>query len=325
MGMSGGDLFGRLSAAELALLRPAALPRVVEPMKAVLTTDRFSDDGWIFERKLDGIRCIATSDGRRVRLASRNDLSLNERFPEIAQAIADVGELRFVVDGEIVAFDGAQTSFERLQQRGRQRVAVFLYVFDLLYLEGRDTTQLPLLARKSLLRGTLALRAPLRFTTHRRRDGERLFRDACERGWEGLIAKRADAPYTHGRSHDWLKLKCSAEQELVIGGYTAPRGSRSDLGALLLGHYVDGQLRYAGKVGTGFTRQTLRDLAAQLAPLRRPRSPFAEEVREPGVVWVQPQLVAQVAFTEWTRDGRLRHPRFLGLRDDKPAREVVRE
>jgi bifunctional non-homologous end joining protein LigD len=323
--MSGGNPFGGLSATELALLRPAPLPRVVEPMKAVLTTDRLSDDGWIFERKLDGIRCIATSDGRRVRLASRNDLSLNERFPEIAGAVADVGELRFVVDGEIVAFDGARTSFERLQQRGRQRVAVFLYVFDLLYLEGRDTTQLPLLARKSLLRGALALRAPLRFTTHRRRDGEQLFRDACERGWEGLIAKRAGAPYTHGRSRDWLKLKCSAEQELVIGGYTAPRGSRSDLGALLLGHYAHGQLLYAGKVGTGFTRQTLRDLAAQLAPLRRPRSPFAQEVREPGAVWVQPQLVAQVAFTEWTRDGRLRHPRFLGLRDDKPASEVVRE
>ena len=323
--MSGADPFRGLTAAQRALLRPGPLPRTVEPMKAVLTTDRFSDDGWIFERKLDGIRCIATNDGRRARLASRNGLSLDERFPEIAQAAAGSGDLQFVVDGEIVAFDGAQTSFERLQQRGRETVPVFMYVFDLLYLEGHDTSRLPLLARKSLLRTALPLQGPLRFTVHRRRDGQRLFRDACRRGWEGLIAKRADAPYTHGRSRDWLKFKCSAEQELVIGGYTAPHGSRSDLGALLLGHYADGRLRYAGKVGAGFTRQTLHDLAAQLAPLRRQRSPFAEEVREPGAAWVEPQLVAQVAFTEWTRDGRLRHPRFLGLRDDKPAREVVRE
>jgi bifunctional non-homologous end joining protein LigD len=323
--MSGGDAFGRLSAADLALLRPGPLPRAVEPMKAVSTTDRFSDDGWIFERKLDGIRCLATSDGRHVRLASRNDLSLNERFPEIAEAVSTAAELPFVVDGEIVAFDGAQTSFERLQQRGRQTVPVFLYVFDLLYLDGRDTTRLPLRTRKSLLRTALTFRDPLRLTAHRRREGERLFRDACERGWEGLMAKRAAAPYTHGRSRDWLKLKCSAEQELVIGGYTAPHGSRTALGALLLGHYAHGQLRYAGKVGTGFTRQTLADLAAQLTPLRRPRSPFADEVREPGATWVEPQLVAQVAFTEWTRDGRLRHPRFLGLRDDKAASEVGRE
>ena len=140
-----------------------------------------------------------------------------------------------------------------------------------------------------------------------------------------MIAKRADAPYTHGRSRDWLKFKCSAEQELVIGGFTAPQGSRTDLGALLLGYYEDGRLRYAGKVGTGFTRATLRDLAAKLEPLRRERSPFVDEVREPRVTWVEPRLVGQIGFSEWTRDGRLRHPSFLGLRDDKAAEEVVRE
>ena len=145
------------------------------------------------------------------------------------------------------------------------------------------------------------------------------------RAGRALIAKRADAPYTHGRSRDWLKFKCSAEQELVVGGYTAPRGSRTELGALLLGHYEDGRLRYAGKVGTGFTQATLRDLAERLAPLRRDDSPFADPVRERDATWVEPRLVAQVGFTEWTRDGRLRHPRFLGLRDDKAAEEVVRE
>jgi bifunctional non-homologous end joining protein LigD len=323
--MTRADPLGRLSDAERGLLRKVGLPPRVEPMKAVLTPERFSDDGWLFERKLDGIRCIATKDGARVRLASRNDLSLNERFPEIAEALAGAGDRTLVVDGEIVAFDGSQTSFERLQRRGREAVPAFLYVFDVLHLDGFDTTALPLRARKSLLRAALSFRDPLRFTTHRRRDGEKLFADACRRGWEGLVAKRADAPYTHGRSRDWLKFKCSASQELVIGGYTAPHGSRTNLGALLLGHFDDGRLRFAGKVGTGFTRDTLSDLAARLEPLRRERSPFAGEVRERGVVWVAPRLVAQIAFSEWTRDGRLRHPRFLGLRDDKPAREVVRE
>jgi len=144
-------------------------------------------------------------------------------------------------------------------------------------------------------------------------------------GLGGSDRKRADAPYTHGRSRDWLKFKCSAEQELVIGGYTAPRGSRTELGALLLGYYEDGELRYAGKVGTGFTRATLREIRDKLSGLRRNSSPFADEVRDRSATWVEPQLVAQVGFSEWTRDGRLRHPRFLGLRDDKAADEVVRE
>jgi bifunctional non-homologous end joining protein LigD len=318
-------MFTALRDDERALLRPAPRPDRVEPMKAVLTDERFSDAGWIYERKLDGIRCVATKAERRVRLRSRNDLSLNGRFPEIAEALESDPATDFVVDGEVVAFDGPRTSFARLQQRGERRIAVFLYVFDLLYIAGHDTTALPLRARKAVLRRALGFHGPVRLTPHRNRDGEALFRDACRKGWEGLIAKRADAPYVHGRSRDWLKFKCSAEQELVIGGFTAPQGSRTELGALLLGHFQDGRLRYAGKVGTGFTRATLRDLATRLAPLRRDGSPFADEVRERGATWVQPRLVAQIGFSEWTRDGRLRHPRFLGLREDKPAGEVVRE
>ena len=319
------DPFSSLSDDERALLRPAERPERVEPMKAVLTEERFSDPEWIYERKLDGIRCIAIKAQERVRLLSRNDLSLNGRFPEVVAALEADAATDFVLDGEVVAFAGAQTSFARLQQRGERPVSVFLYAFDLLYLAGHDTTALPLRARKALLRRALAFHGPVRLTPHRNRDGEALFREACRKGWEGLIAKRADAPYTHGRSRDWLKFKCSAEQELVIGGFTAPKGSRTDLGALLLGYYDDGRLRYAGKVGTGFTRATLRDLAERLAPLERDASPFADEVRERHVTWVEPRLVAQIGFSEWTRDGRLRHPRFLGLRDDKSAGEVVRE
>ena len=294
-------------------------------MLAVLTHRRFSDPDWIFERKLDGIRCLAFKAERRVRLRSRNDLSLNGRFPEIVAALEDDPVTDVVLDGEIVAFDGAQTSFARLQQRGERPTPVFLYVFDVLRVGGEDVTAEPLRARKALLRRSLTFAGPIRMAAHRNRDGEAFFAEACRKGWEGLIAKRADAPYTHGRSRDWLKFKCSAGQELVIGGYTAPRGSRTELGALLVGYYADGALRYAGKVGTGFTRATLRELGGKLAGLRRDTSPFADEVRERSATWVQPRLVAQVGFSEWTRDGRLRHPRFLGLRDDKPASEVVRE
>ncbi len=295
-------------------------------MKAVLTDERFSDPAWIFERKLDGIRCIAVRDGGPVKLWSRNDLALNDRYPEIAEALAQQPAPRFAVDGEVVAFDGTQTSFERLARRGRERVAVYLYVFDLLWLEGRDVRPLPLRERKRLLRDALRWHDPIRFTPHRNRDGEAFFREACPKGWEGLIAKRADSPYaSRARSRDWLKFKCEHGQELVIGGYTAPKGSREELGALLLGYFADGKLRYAGKVGTGFDRVTLRDLAKRLGPLRRERSPFVDEIRERDVTWVRPKLVCEVGFTEWTRDGRLRHPRFLGLREDKAAKDVVRE
>jgi bifunctional non-homologous end joining protein LigD len=297
----------------------------MEPMKAVLTDERFSDPDWIFERKLDGIRCLAFKDDERVRLRSRNDLSLNGRFPEIVRALEEDPVTDVVLDGEIVAFDGAQTSFARLQQRGERPAPVFFYVFDILRFAGEDVTAQPLRARKALLRRALVFDDPIRMSVHRNGDGEAFFAEACRKGWEGLIAKRADAPYTHGRSRDWLKFKCSAEQELVVGGYTAPRGSRTDLGALLLGYYGQGGLRYAGKVGTGFTQATLRDLAGKLTPLRRDTSPFADEVRERGATWVEPRLVAQVGFTEWTRDGKLRHPRFLGLREDKAGGEVVRE
>ena len=296
-----------------------------QPMKAVLTDERFSDPAWIYERKLDGIRCLAFKGDTNVSLRSRNDLSLNGRFPEIAEALESDPATNFTIDGEVVAFDGPQTSFARLQQRGERPTRVFFYVFDIVRADGEDVTKLPLRERKSILKSAIRFDGPIRWTTHRNRDGEAFYEEACRKGWEGLIAKRADSPYTHGRSRDWLKFKCSAEQELVVGGYTAPQGSRTDLGALLLGYYDDGKLRYAGKVGTGFTQATLHELAAKLTPLRRDDSPFADEVREPRVTWVEPELVAQVGFSEWTRDGRLRHPRYLGLRDDKAAREVVRE
>ncbi|MBN1527467.1 MAG: non-homologous end-joining DNA ligase [Thermoleophilaceae bacterium] len=302
-------------------------PKHAEAMKATLTDERFSDPGWIYERKLDGVRCIAIRDGKRVRMLSRNDLPLNERYPEVAEALEAQSLRRFAIDGEVVAFDRGRTSFAALARRGHRHVKVYLYVFDLLWIDGRDVRPLPLRERKRLLRDALDWGGPLRLTPHRNEHGEAYFEEACRKGWEGLIAKRADSPYTTARSRDWLKFKCDQAQELVIGGFTPPKGSRRELGALLLGHFEDGRLEYAGKVGTGFDGDTLADLAERMRPLRREEPPFArpEAIRERGVTWVEPELVAQVGFTEWTRDGRLRHPRFLGLRFDKAAREVVRE
>jgi DNA ligase D-like protein (predicted ligase) len=297
-------------------------------MKAVLWDEPFSDPNWIYERKLDGVRCLAHRyDGGSAQLYSRTDRRMDGDYPGLVEALTAERCLDFVVDGEVVAFDSrGVTSFSRLQRRGHERVALFLYVFDALRLDGEDVRELPLRERKARLRRALDFRGPVRFSPHRNEVGEQMYRDACRKGLEGIMAKRADSPYRATRSSDWRKLKCHAEQELVIGGYTAPQGSRTDFGALLVGYWEDGKLRYAGKVGTGFDHRLLQDLGKRLRELERDTPPFDRVHPIPrGTHWVEPELVGQIGFTEWTRDGRLRHPRFLGLRDDKAARDVVRE
>jgi bifunctional non-homologous end joining protein LigD len=329
------DLQSLVPEAGRSKLRPRPQPDWVSPMLATLTERRFSDPGWMFERKLDGERCLGFRRGPTTRLLSRNRLSAGESYPEVVEALARQSVADFIVDGEVVAFEGNQTSFARLQQRmklhdphGRRRtgVAVFYYVFDVLYAGGYETTSLPLRDRKALLRRILSFHDLLRFTVHRNAEGEAFWREACRKGWEGVIAKRADAPYEHRRSPNWLKFKCVNEQEFVIGGYTEPKGSRKGFGALLIGHYDGDRLRYAGKVGTGFNDELLADLSRQLASLEQDHPPFAGDgLPRKGVHWVQPLLVCQVGFTEWTRDGQLRHPRFQGLRRDKSPHDVVRE
>jgi bifunctional non-homologous end joining protein LigD len=297
-------------------------------MKAVLWDEPFSDPDWIYERKLDGVRCLAHRDGGgAARLFSRTDRSMDGDYPELVEALTEERCRDFVIDGELVAFDRrGVTSFQRLQRRGRERVAVFLYVFDVLRLDGRDLRDLALRQRKAELRRALGFHGRVRYTPHRNERGEQMYTEACRKGLEGVIAKRADSAYRATRSSDWRKLKCHAEQELVIGGYTAPQGSRTDFGALLVGYWEKDRLRYAGKVGTGFDQALLRELGKRLRELVRDDPPFADVHPIPrGTHWVEPELVGQIGFTEWTRDGRLRHPRFLGLRHDKPAREVVRE
>jgi bifunctional non-homologous end joining protein LigD len=303
------------------------------PMKAVLSDRPFSDPNWVFERKLDGERCGALRRSGRVRLLSRTGQLLNSTYPELVDALALDGP-DLLLDGEIVAFDSGRASFERLQQRigihdaeraRRSPVKVYYYLFDVLEFDGSDLRGLPLLERKSHLRRAVPFREWLRYTPHLRRDGEKAFRLACERGWEGVIAKRADSPYVATRSRDWLKLKCAYGQELVIGGWTEPRGSRQHFGALLVGYYEQGKLRYAGKVGTGFGQTTLGQLIGELTRRERPTTPFEAGGPPRNARWAEPELVAEIGFAEWTRDGKLRQPRYQGLRDDKPAREVVRE
>jgi DNA ligase D-like protein (predicted ligase) len=326
----------RLSDDERWTIRRRAVPDWTEPMLATLTDKRFSRSDWIYERKLDGERCLAFRRGAQTRLRSRNRKDLADTYPELLEALRQHLPQHSVVDGEIVAFDGKVTSFSRLQQRigindprtaRDSGVKVYLYLFDLLHLQGYDITGLPLRMRKALLRDCMRFEDPLRFTAHRNESGEAYYAQACDNDWEGIIAKRADSHYRHGRSRDWLKFKCANRQELVIGGYTDPHGSRSGFGALLLGYYDGKDLCFAGKVGTGFDQDMLESLAGKLRARRRKTCPFA---RTPSagadrLHWVTPELVAEVAFTEWTRRGRLRHPRFVGLRDDKPAHDVVRE
>ncbi|MGH8980376.1 MAG: non-homologous end-joining DNA ligase [Acidimicrobiales bacterium] len=330
----GSDALDALDAAERRLLRPAAHPAWVAPMLATLTDRAFSDPAWLYERKLDGERCLAFKHGEEVRLLSRSRRPLDATYPELVDAISDQSADDVVVDGEVVAFADGRTSFARLQQRlgisdaeraRRSPVRVHYYLFDVVHLAGHDVTALPLRARKALLRRAVRFDEPIRYTPHRYEHGEDLLTHACVRGWEGLIAKRAESAYVSRRTSAWLKLKCAAEQELVVGGFTEPSGTRIGLGALLVGYYEDGDLRYAGKVGTGYSGAVLRDLRRLLDALERTSSPFRGTVREHGAHWVEPQLVAQIAFSEWTTEGKLRHPRFVGVRTDKPASEVRRE
>ena len=309
---------------------------VPQPALATLSHERFWEPGWVYERKLDGQRCLAVRTARGTRLYSRSGRDVTMAFPEVAEALEEQASTDFVIDGEVVAFEGSRTSFARLQPRihvssaekaRRSGVPVYFYVFDVLRADGQDVRGEPMLERKARLRELLTFDGPIRYTPHRRNGGEEYFTEACRKGWEGLIAKRADAPYATGRTDRWLKFKCEAGQELVVVGWTDPEGSRVALGALLLAYHDGDDLVYAGKVGTGFSQSVLRDLHARLSRIERSDTPCTRgsSIPRKGVHWAEPRLVAEVAFTEWTRDGQLRHPRYLGLRTDKKASDVVRE
>jgi bifunctional non-homologous end joining protein LigD len=284
-----------------------SFPEWLVPMAATLTQERFTGPEWIFERKLDGIRMLAFKNGKDVKLYSRNQLP--QHYPSVADAVAKLPVHDVILDGE-AAWDPAS------------RVAY--HVFDILWLDGRSVMDQPLESRRALLKD-LPLQTPLARVAEVKDD--KPWDRACSEGWEGVIAKRRTSTYEHRRSPHWLKMKCEASQELVVGGFTDPQGSRVGLGALLVGYFEGNDFVFAGKIGTGFDTKMLLDLRARLDKIEIPKSPFTKAVGLPRVRehWVSPEIVVQVAFIEWTVHGKLRHPRLLGIRFDKSAREVVRE
>jgi bifunctional non-homologous end joining protein LigD len=286
-------------------------------MAATLTEKRFTGPEWIFERKLDGIRLLAFKQGRDVRLFSRNRLP--QQSPPIADAIAALPARELILDGEVTGVWGPASTRAADRPRG-----LAYHIFDILWLDGRDLMSLPLEERRERLRA-LPLRAPLERVAAL--DGPKPWEYACRKGWEGVIAKRRDSVYEHRRSPHWLKMKCEASQELVVGGFTDPQGARAGLGALLVGYFEGEDFVFAGKVGTGLDTKQLIDLRARLDRLERAKPPFTKGDGLPRIRahWVRPEVVVQVSFIEWTVHGKLRHPRILGIRTDKAAREVVRE
>jgi bifunctional non-homologous end joining protein LigD len=314
-------------------------PEFVEPMMARLQSHLPEEKGWEFEVKLDGIRAIGIKNGKSVRLFSRRPRELTQDFPEIVNALAKLSPKQFVVDGEIVAFDDkGRTSFQILQNRGQEAIETHFILFDLIQLNGASVIAMPLAERRAQLQKLLTkAREPLRFSESLDAPPKKIWTEIKRLGLEGIIAKRVDSKYESGRrSGAWVKIKAQNEQEFVIGGYTPPQGSRKHFGSILVGYYENGKLMFASGVGTGFTHRTLETLFKQFQKMRAPKCPFANlpwrksrggfsmaDMRR--ATWLEPKLVCQVKFFEWTRDGNLRQPVFLGLREDKKAKEVVRE
>jgi bifunctional non-homologous end joining protein LigD len=318
------DLGSLLAPEERALVRAVDHPRRIEPQLAQAGGASPAGPGWMHERKLDGVRLHVHLLGDDLRLVTRLGHDRAGTFPELLPALRALGPRDLVADGEVVALQGEVDSFGRLQRRlggpGRPTAAardvpVHLYLFDLLHLDGHDLRKLPLVARKRVL-SALTFEPPVRYTEHRDGDVATHLAEACAKGWEGLIAKRADGPYRSGRSSAWRKLKCQRTGRFVVGGWTPPRGTRAGIGALLVGMQTPEGLVYAGRVGTGIDDATLVALADHLQRAERSSSPFVEPPRERGPRWVVPHLVAEVRFSGWTEAGRLRHPSLLALRPD---------
>ena len=294
-------------------------------MLASLSKDMVTGAEWVYEEKYDGIRAVAYRDGERVRLLSRTGQDLTAGLPGVVEALRKLPDPDFVLDGELVVFDESGVSrFQLLQRRGVDpRTRTVYAVFDCLRSQRKDLLGRPLEERRKRLLELIPKRVgPLMPSRRLPRDGERALATAREKGWEGVIAKIATSPYD-ARSRAWLKLKVRGESEFVIGGYTPPQGSRAEFGALLVGLYDAGKLRYTGKVGTGYTQETLRDLGTKLDDLRTETPPFDPAPRVSGAIWVKPRLVAQLVYAEWTADGKLRQPAFLGLRTDKKPEECT--
>jgi bifunctional non-homologous end joining protein LigD len=298
------------------------IPFRVRPMLATLVSQPFTRSGWEYEEKYDGFRILAYKEGKKVTLMSRNAKDRTSSYPTVGTAVAKLPDRTLLLDGEVVAFDAKGVSRFQLLQQGEVRPA--FAAFDCLYRNGRDLRGKPLTARRIELQA--AINNPsdsIILARQLAKDGIAAYRMARRKGLEGIIAKDKASTYEEGRSRKWLKVKAHQEEEFVIGGFTAPRGSREHIGALLLGAYRGKNLNFVGKVGSGFSRQVLASLAKAFEPVVRKHSPFVDPPGEKGMTWLQPRLIAQIAFEEWTHDFKLRQPVFLGLRDDKKPPDCI--
>lgn len=310
------------------------MPRFIPPQLATLVKEPPKGDEWLHELKFDGYRMICHLNRGAITFWSRNAKDWTERFPQIGKAIKGLGLSSVILDGEIVAMDASgRTSFQKLQQAfGKTGDAgLAFHIFDVLYVEGFFVTKVPLLERKALLERLLksqGKKSPLRYSDHVEGNGAAFFKQACEFGIEGIVSKLANSVYDSTRSKSWQKVKCLKRQEFVIAGYTISDKGMPGFGSLILGVYDKGKLVYAGRAGTGFSLKQRVALQKKLDSLAQPTTPFAVKPKDPGLrraVWAKPKLVGEVAFTEWTDEGSIRHPSFQGLREDKKAQDVVRE
>jgi bifunctional non-homologous end joining protein LigD len=290
-------------------------------------------DAWLHELKFDGYRMVCHFNRGKTRFWSRNQKDWTEKFPSLSKALKALPATTAILDGEVVVVDKAgRTSFQKLQQSMKGGAASFIFqIFDLVYLDGYNLTRVPLQERKALLEDLLAgvdAKVPLRYSDHVVGNGDRFFKQACEYGIEGIVSKLADSVYESTRSRSWLKVKCIKRQEFVIVGYTPSKKDFPGFGSLILGVYEKEKLVYSGRVGTGFSIKQRLELQKKLDRISQPAMPFATKPRDPGLReahWAKPELVAEVEFTEWTEEGSIRHPSFKGLREDKKAKDVVRE
>ncbi len=326
------SLLDYLSEEEKKLVHKVPMPSTIDPMKAELTHDYFSDKDWLFETKLDGERCLLFKKGKKITLKSRNNNTLNTSYPEVIDQIKTLGVPDCILDGEMVTFKNNVSNFSLLQERfgtidaTQSKISVYYYVFDIIYLNGYSLIHLPLITRKNILKRLIPFKGFFSYLPHKSEKGELYYKQACQKKLEGIIAKRKNSPYVFKRSSDWRKFKCSNEQEFVIGGYTESSVPYKHFGSLLLGYYKNNILHYAGKVGTGWDEAMVLSLGKMLKQYTVKKNPFSDyNAQFKNVHWVKPLMVCQIQFTEWTVNNKLRHPSFLGLHRDKPAQDVKRE
>ena len=297
------------------------IPFRLSPMLATLAAAPFSNPDWIFEEKYDGVRMWAYKEGNKVSLISRNGIDRTSRYPSIANEVKTLKHNTLALDGEIIAIDAGSVSRFQLLQKGKGILQ--FAVFDIVYADGEDLRHQKLSSRRGTLEQLVRPSELLLLSARLHTDGLKAYQIAAKRGLEGVIAKNLSSFYAEGRSREWLKVKIHQEDEFIIGGFTQPSGTRNHFGALLLGAYSGGKLRFMGKVGTGFDEKTLASLYRTFQPLIRAKSPFSTELRERGATYLSPRLIAQISYTEQTSDGKLRHPVYLGLRDDKNPKDVI--